>query len=205
MPVSIGPSSPWPTIHRASAYRRSIRWQRSCSIARPTTCSLSRTRCVRELTLTGDHNLWVLRDGAPETDLHRGCSHQRLPAHMPESLAQDPPQTQEPGGATGHSAVPWPTRNLSVFAEVPVQKFVAAAGANSCISAMSDPARLPLTDSVLAQFGDCVAERNSRRKPFGVRPVLRLSDFLHGSVIAQRRPLFGKQRGTSDCLSSGRD
>ncbi len=126
-----------------------------------------RTRCGRELTLTGDHNLWVLRDGALKL-ICTGDARTSDYLPMPESLAQDPPQTRS---MEVLDALPYlADTQLSVFAEVPVQKFVAAAGANSFISAMSDPARLPLTDSVLAQFGDCVAERNSRRKPFGVRP-----------------------------------
>ena len=230
-----------------------------------------RTRCGRELTLTGDHNLWVLRDGALKL-ICTGDARTSDYLPMPESLAQDPPQTRS---LEVLDTLPYlADMQLSVFAEVPVLKFVATAGANSFISAMSDcginphgklaairggfrgrgikvrhflrlmaatnglgrtyeeaeifvggkkqvcrlPARLPLTDSLLALFGYYLAEGNSQRRyliianrepsirarleralgelgvPFGVRPS---SDYQISSTAlsALMAALCGKTAG----------
>src|ERR1022692_1843499 len=93
-----------------------------------------RTRCGREVTLTGDHNLWVLRDGTLQlirTDDARTSDY--LP--MPESLAQGPSQIKN---LEMLDILPYLAETqLSVFAEAPILKCVAASGAGTCIAAMS--------------------------------------------------------------------
>ena len=150
-----------------------------------------RTRCGREVTLTGDHNLWVLRDGTLQlirTEDARTSDF--LP--MPESLAADLPQSES---LQMLDIVPYlADTKLSVFAEAPILKYVAAAGTGSLVATMNAcaiqphaaatdglarayesaeilvgckkascrlPARLPLTDSLLAHFGRYLTEGNS--------------------------------------------
>jgi excinuclease ABC B subunit len=176
-----------------------------------------RTRCGRELTLTGDHNLWVLRDGALQLIRTEDArSSDFLP--MPESLAQDSTQSE---GMQILDIVPYlEDTKLSVYAEAPILRYVAAAGSAAFMSSIRAcainpygklaairhglrgrglkvrhflhlmtatdrlaqgyenaaifvggkkqscrlPARLPLTDSLLAFFGYYIAEGNSQRR-----------------------------------------
>jgi excinuclease ABC B subunit len=176
-----------------------------------------RTRCGRELTLTGDHNLWVLRDGTLQlirTEEARASDH--LP--MPETLARPPTRSE---GLQTLDIVPYLVNTkLSVFAEAPILEYVAATGTGSFVTALrgcainpyaklaamrhgirgrglkvhhflhlvaatdglgracwSDvafvggkkrscrlPARLELTDSLLALFGYYIAEGNCQHR-----------------------------------------
>ena len=124
------------------------------------------TKCGRTVEATGDHNFWVLRDGAltliktedakptdfmPVPDVVTSLSRQRLESIDIVSYLAD----------TG----------LSVYAEDAVLEYVAAAGNSSFVSTMRAcaigqpcrlPARLPLTDNVLALFGYYVAEGNAQ-------------------------------------------
>ena len=124
------------------------------------------TKCGRTVEATGDHNFWVLRDGAltliktedakptdfmPVPDVVTSLSRQRLESIDIVSYLAD----------TG----------LSVYAEDAVLEYVAAAGNSSFVSVMRGcaieqpcrlPARLPLTDNVLALFGYYVAEGNAQ-------------------------------------------
>jgi len=176
-----------------------------------------RTRCGREITLTGDHNLWVLRDGSLQlirTEDARNSDF--LP--MPETLA---PGSAHSEGMQILDIVPYlEDTKLSVYAEAPILRYVAAAGSAAFVSSIRAcainpygklaairhgirgrglkvrhflrlmtatdrlaqgyetaeifvggkkqscrlPARLPLTDSLLAFFGYYVAEGNSQRR-----------------------------------------
>ncbi len=94
-----------------------------------------RTRCGREVVLTGDHNLWVLRDGSLQ--LIR-TDHARSTDYLPT------PETTVVRQATASSAdlreldiLPYLTdSNLSVFAETPILEFVIAAGNKTFVNAM---------------------------------------------------------------------
>jgi excinuclease ABC subunit B len=80
------------------------------------------TRCGRDITVTGDHNFWVLREGVPtlvRTEDVRPSDY--LPA--PDAVAAfSPPITEI-------DILPYlRCTNLSVFAEDPILEFVAATG-----------------------------------------------------------------------------
>ena len=128
------------------------------------------TKCGRTVEATGDHNFWVLRDGAltliktedakstdllPVPDVVTSLSRQRLESIDVVSYLAD--------------------TELSVYAEDAVLEYVAAAGNSSFVSTMRAcaigqpcrlPARLPLTESVLALFGYYVAEGNAQHRYF---------------------------------------
>ncbi len=86
-----------------------------------------RTRCGREATLTGDHNLWVLRDGkfklirteeARTTDF--------LP--MPETL-EGSEEPARPGSLEQIDVLPYlADTSLSVYAETPIMEYASAGG-----------------------------------------------------------------------------
>ncbi len=94
-----------------------------------------RTRCGREVTVTGDHNLWVLRDGALRlirTDDARSTDY--LP--MPEAL-EGKEDSRHSERLRELDILPYLSEtNLSVFAEAPILEFVAAAGYGPFVAAM---------------------------------------------------------------------
>ena len=151
------------------------------------------TKCGRTVEATGDHNFWVLRDGAltliktedakptdfmPVPDVVTSLSRQRLESIDIVSYLAD----------TG----------LSVYAEDAVLEYVTAAGNSTFVSAMRAcaieqpcrlPARLPLTDNVLALFGYYVAEGS-----VGSSALTLLLKRLCGSTASQKRlPEFWPQ------------
>jgi len=170
------------------------------------------TSCGRAVTLTGDHNLWVLRNGIPtliKTEEIQAKDHLPVPDVLP---AVEDLQSVD--------ILPYlEDTTLSVYAEEQILQFIAAGGRGQFDSAMSEcgirsysklyairrrlrgrglrvshflrlarltdglagncataplyvggkkeacrlPARLPLTDSILAFFGYYIAEGNSQR------------------------------------------
>jgi excinuclease ABC subunit B len=123
-----------------------------------------RTRCGRSVTLTGDHNLWVLRDGLPtlvRTDDVRNDDH----VPVPKALAGT-------GNLHVLDVLPYLKESgLSVVADADVLQYVAAGGHRTGdpmmwrVGGRHDacrlPASLPLEDDVLRLFGYYVAEGNS--------------------------------------------
>jgi excinuclease ABC B subunit len=148
-----------------------------------------RTRCGRELTLTGDHNLWVLRDGSLQlirTEEARRSDY--LP--MPESLAPDLVRS-EAHQVLVLDVLPYlADTQLSVFAEAPILKYVASAGAGAFTAAMSG--------SGINPRGKLSAIRGGfRGRGIKVRHFLRLlaaTDGLSGSCEAAEIFVGGKKQ-----------
>ena len=117
------------------------------------------TRCGREIEVTGDHNFWVLRNGAPTLIK----SEEALPSDF---LPVPDIVTDLHENLTSIDILPYLAGSrLSVFAQEPILEYVAAAsGTDGLVAARQHhrlPSRLTLTDSVLSLFGFYVAEGNS--------------------------------------------
>jgi excinuclease ABC B subunit len=136
------------------------------------------TRCGRELTLTGDHNLWVLRAG--ELRLIRtedARTDDYLP--MPESL----PRIEHSSGAIRELDLLTylADTNLSVFAKQPILEYVAATG----------------TDGFMASMKNCLM--HPENKLWAIRKG------IHGSGIrmAHFRHLMGATNGLGNTIANG--
>src|SRR5580658_7237689 len=85
------------------------------------------TRCGRNITLTGDHNVWVLRDGIPKLiRTQEICETDYLP--MPESLTASDGVAKSPGLESIDILPYLEHTNLSVFAEEPIVQYEVAGG-----------------------------------------------------------------------------
>ena len=121
------------------------------------------TRCGRSITLTGDHNLWVLRDGMPT--LIRTVD-ARTSDYLPAPLAVDCTEDLQELDVLPYLQ----DTGLFVQAEEPIRACVASGGrgqfeaTGACVTgkkpACGLPARLPLSDAVLALLGYYIAEGN---------------------------------------------
>jgi excinuclease ABC subunit B len=165
-----------------------------------------RTGCGRELTLTGDHNLWVLRDGAlqlirtedarasdylpmPETLEQVAAVREdlelldvvRLRAGVESSIAAEVPMLQCASGATMDSAAvitntPALHRALVTAAAVPEP---VERGARAALSARAF--EMVSTDTILDFLGQLRADATRRRRLPEFWP--RLSDAALGQVL----------------------
>ncbi len=99
----------------------------------PTSMFRLRTRCGREVTLTGDHNLWVLRDGRLKlirTEEARATDF--LP--MPETLAGSEEPTR-PGSLYEVDILPYlADTTLCVYAETPIMEYTSAGGYGTVVA-----------------------------------------------------------------------
>jgi excinuclease ABC subunit B len=117
------------------------------------------TRCGREIEVTGDHNFWVLRNGAPTLiKSEEGLPSDFLP--VPDVV------TDLHENLASIDILPYLAGSrLSIFAVEPILEYVtAASGTDGLVAARQHhrlPSRLTLTDSVLSLFGFYVAEGNS--------------------------------------------
>ncbi len=136
------------------------------------------TRCGRELTLTSDHNLWVLRDG--ELRLIRtedARTDDYLP--MPESL----PRIEQSSGAIRELDLLsyLADTNLSVFAEQPILEYVAATGTDGFLGLM----------------------RNHLKDPHGKLWAIRKGISGSGIRMAHFRSLMGATGGLGNAIANG--
>ena len=93
------------------------------------------TQCGRAVVLTGDHNLWVLRDG--QLRLVR-TEHTRATDFLPTPETTASAEDLACSGDLRELAIlPYlADSNLSVFAETPILEFVAAVGSNRFVTTM---------------------------------------------------------------------
>lgn len=109
------------------------------------------TKCGREISVTGDHNFWVLRDGTPtliKTEEARPSDYLPVPdivTDLRENLSHI-------------DILPYlANTKLSVLAEEPILDYVAATGTDG-LARSRLRTRLALSDTVLSLFGRCMAE-----------------------------------------------
>jgi excinuclease ABC subunit B len=96
------------------------------------------TRCGREIEVTGDHNFWVLRDGAPTLIK----SEEALPTDF---LPVPDIVTDLHENLDSIDILPYlADTRLAVFAEEPILDYVAASGTDGFVSAMSDSGINPI-------------------------------------------------------------
>jgi excinuclease ABC subunit B len=134
------------------------------------------TRCGRNITLTGDHNVWVLRDGIPKlVRTEEICETDYLP--MPESLTASDAVAKSPGLQSIDILQYLEHTNLSVFAEEPIVQYEVAGGRSVVVAVLREcSATLHLNDSVLSLFGYYIAEGNSQPNYTSIanrHPILR--------------------------------
>jgi len=115
-----------------------------------------RTRCGREITLTGDHNLWVLRDGSLQlirTEDARGSDF--LP--MPEVLRA---QSQSESLLSVAFTASVTDTVLQVVAEEPAFRYAAVGSVGSCVLRNGDAMMHshPLTGGAAANAGRCLVD-----------------------------------------------
>jgi len=154
-----------------------------------------RTRCGREVVLTGDHNLWVLRDGVLRliaTDQARATDFLPLPETLADSAGERAPEdVRSKSGLRELNILPYLAESeLSVYAEAPVMEFVAAVGNGPFVAAMRGCS--------LAPYAKLSAIRHGRRgSGIRVRHFMRLlsaTSELAGGFPNARISVGGKRR-----------